>query len=156
MITGIQKNGLKRLEAPGLPPLTLRSDGEVGDWVRDPSRQYFQRGEKWEVVSAAEGKILLERSGGRLPGGKRADKLRSAKELLAKLSPDELREFGPTLQRVIAGGRRAHGVALAKARQPRRTQTKQPRKTTMTNYERELRKPCGALSQSNPGAGRKN
>jgi AAA domain-containing protein len=345
MITGIQKNGLRQVEAPGLSPLTLRSDGEVGDWVEVPRREYFQRGEKWEVVSAAEGKILLERHGfrrslsasrassfsvfvkeeiavavgdtvrvtkthpslegrdlinnellkviairdglirfdngaslgthelghidqghvvtshasqgktvdqvlistpvnsfdlvntimfyvsvsrgrdqarvftdskgalleaiennlgtrlgasellnevaqtaeereraaarkerleakrmdleskeaefearrltqlkadkailaklyrsGRLPGGRKADKVRAAKELLAKLSPDELKEFGPTLQRVITGAQPGSRVALPKARRPRNTQTRKPTKKTVTNYERELRK----------------
>ena len=62
MSTATAKAGLKRLEAPGLPPL-MRIDGEVGDWVQVPRREYFERGEKWEVVSAAEGKILLERDG---------------------------------------------------------------------------------------------
>ncbi|MGA8656268.1 MAG: MobF family relaxase, partial [Chthoniobacterales bacterium] len=344
MITATGKSGLKRLEAPGLSPLTLRSDGEVGDWVQVPHREYFQRGEKWEVVSATEGKILLERSGvhrslsasrassfsvfekeeilvavgdtvrvtkthrsiegrdlinndllkviatadglvrfdngeslgvkelahidqghvvtshasqgktvdqvlisapvnsfdlvnaimfyvsvsrgrkqarvftdskaalletietnlgtrlsasellnevaqtaeekvraaarkerleakrddlelkeaefearrlterksdkailaklyrsGRLPGGRRADKLRAAKELLAKLTPDELRELGPTLGRIIAGAERGGRVALPIARRSRNTQSKKPGKKTVTNYERELR-----------------
>ena len=344
MITATPRSGLKRPEATGLSPLTLRSDGDLRDWVQGPSREYFQRGEKWEVVSATEGKIVLERDGvrrslstsrassfsvfekeeisiavgdtvrvtkthpsiegrdlvnndllkvvairdglvrfdngeslganelahidqghvvtshasqgktvdqvlisapvngfdlvnaimfyvsvsrgrqqarvftdskgalletiennlgirlsasellnevtqtaeekeraaarkerleakrddlelkeaefeaqrraerkadkailaklyrsGRLPGGRRADKLRAAKELLAKLSPDELREFGPTLQRVIAGAQRGGRVALPIARRSRTTQTKKAEKKTVTNYERDLR-----------------
>jgi hypothetical protein len=63
MTTGTEKTGLKRVEGAGLSPLTLRSAREAADWVQGPGREYFQRGEKWEVVSAAEGKILLERDG---------------------------------------------------------------------------------------------
>ena len=345
MITGVQKDGLRQVEAPGLSPLMLRSDGEVGDWVEVPRREYFERAQKWEVVSAAEGKILLERDGvrrslsasrassfavfekelmsiavgdtvrvtkthpslcgrdlinnellkviairdglirfdngesldtqelahidqghvvtshasqgktvdqvlisapvnsfdlvnaimfyvsvsrgrdqarvftdskgalleaiennlgtrlgasgllnevaqtaeerervaarkerleakrmeleskeaefevrrltqlkadkailarlyrsGRLLGGRKADKVRAAKELLAKLSPDELKEFGPTLQRVTTGAQPGSRVALPKARRPRNTQTRKPTKKTVTNYETELRK----------------